>query len=186
MGFFDGAGGTLGAGVMAGVGQIIANNQNVDQSRENRGFQREMSNTSHQREVADLRAAGLNPILSANSGASSPSGAQAQVQNIGSAGAATAMDARRLQKEIELTGADVALKGLQGNAANSQSVKDLATAKNIEAQTALTKGITKGKVQEQQFRGNMSDLINTGVDATKAVRDKLANPSQDIQMKPKN
>lgn len=58
--------------------QIAYNNSwSAEQAQKQMDFQKEMSNTSHTREVADLKAAGLNPVLSANQGASTPSGAMA-------------------------------------------------------------------------------------------------------------
>nr|QJB19207.1 MAG: DNA pilot protein [Microvirus sp.] len=69
--------------IASAKGAKEANASNERIAAENRSWQERMSNTAHQREVIDLRAAGLNPILSATggSGASSPGGSTAVMQN---------------------------------------------------------------------------------------------------------
>lgn len=93
------------------VGGAAANKANKEQASNQMAFQREMSNTAHQRQVKDLRLAGLNPILSAGGGgASSPGGAQAKIQDIATPAAQTALATYQAGANVENTQANTALQ----------------------------------------------------------------------------
>lgn len=87
------------AGAASLAGGIWANAASAREARRNREFQERMSSTAHQREVADLRAAGINPMLRHMSGASSPSGGMAE-QRDPTGGVSTAL---MMKAQLDLT-----------------------------------------------------------------------------------
>lgn len=95
---------------------FLSNRQNAREAAKNREFQERMSSTAHQREVADLIAAGINPMLSRNAGASTPSGDRAQLEDLGagaSRGIASALAIKQAKAQIELTQAQALMQRTQ-------------------------------------------------------------------------
>lgn len=136
-----GIGGVVGGSGL--LGGLFTNSANAREARRARKTAINLANTAHQREVKDLRKAGLNPILSAGgSGAMTPTLATAQYENpakdIGS-DVLSGLQMADAMSKIELQGA-------QSAKLNAETAKLNAELPKSQAEGDVYKGLTrKGK-----------------------------------------
>lgn len=95
--------GPLVAAGLSFLGGVANNIWNASEAKKNRQFQERMSSTAHQREVADLKAANINSAWRSMSGASSPGGDRAEMEDAVGKGVSSGLQAKQVMAQIGLT-----------------------------------------------------------------------------------
>lgn len=176
--FTGGVGSAVSSAIGGAVGQVMPlskaekqqNAFNAEQAQINRDWQAEMSNTSHQRAVADMEKAGLNAQMmygGVSSGASTPSGATASSGGFSHnalQGAQVALQMQRSYAELRKIKADAKLAEIEADYAPEKFSAEIdgliASAKSDEAKAHLTELQSVYQSVQNDYE---RDLLNTSL-----------------------
>jgi len=164
----DNAGSLIGAGASF-LGGERRNTAQVASAKDQMKFQERMSNTAHQRQMADLKKAGLNPILAAKyGGASAPGGAMPNIQDTITPAVNTGLQTYQATVQADKTRQETALmkeqlKPLSTQIGSTKADSWLKSAKRfLEDQNLINQKIAQDILEEDlktaKRKGQISDL----------------------------
>lgn len=189
MSWFSKVSGSLVGGVLGLVGANKANKQQASQFAQNYELAHDQLYKQHQIEVADLKAAGLNPILSANSGnttfGASSGGSYENLGTAATSGYMAAQQAKNLEMQneaikatVEKTRAeasnvlqDTKLKSAQTSQVQGETTLIPLRAENISTLTAQAKQQTEVfKMQVKVADANINKILQD-IENSKRITD---------------
>ncbi|QKI28909.1 VP2 [Kummerowia striata gokushovirus] len=193
-------------GGMSLIGGLIAQDKTDERQRQSQEFNaamqdkanefnERMSSTAYQRGMADMKAAGLNPILAyQKGGASSPSSATASTSftpasDLLTPAVSTAMQKARLTQELENMMSTNANLKLQGHQIAEQTINTAAQTNNTNADTRLKNEMLnvamreagKAKTDDEFYQspiGRVMRTIGTGLRELNPFGSRVGTPSR--------
>ncbi|WNK13469.1 MAG: DNA pilot protein [Microvirus sp.] len=172
LGQFAGPASSLIGGLVNYKGALDTNAANAAQAQAQMQFQANQTGTSYQRGVADMKAAGLNPMLAySQGGAGSGSGAQATMINPRQAGISSALEGARTIADISQTKANT-------DYTNAKTSETVAHTANLEAENpnigttgrSLEAGIGKIEADTKLALQDLLQRQKTNPDAANRIK----------------
>jgi len=170
-------GSAVGGSLLGLAGDLYSARQAKKAAREERAFTERMANTQYQRGVADLKAAGLNPMLAyMNSAAPTPSTSAAKVPEYGRAGdrASTGM---LLQSQRQQLAAQTKATAAQGDLASASALREREAAAGLAMDNKIKEQWVPYGARSAQARITSEEYAakTAGEAFGKAVADKKAS-----------